>query len=239
MGWTLQLCGASANSHSLLGPREGCDVGGFCFRTSCPWPHWQPGTPPLPGLQVQPQQSSRLKKTASSPNRSPVPTWWEGCLGSQHSAAEREKKEEVEREVWETQKDSCCSWFWGFSTYKLTWNLWPLAMWILKRVQKELMAQEQLKATTASKTLTDAVARCSLRTAFSENVRVCSANPSEIWFTVSPLSIRTNQARWDALKTNPRIMLSVLLRCAIWKKEEVEGTCKSLNPYSLFYLHWE
>lgn len=43
-------------------------------------------------------------------------------------------------------------------------------MWILKRVQKELMAQEQLEAATAGKTLTDTVACCSLRTAFSESV---------------------------------------------------------------------
>lgn len=39
-----------------------------------------------------------------------------------------------------------------------------------KSVQKELMAQEQLKAATAGRTLTDTVTRCSLRTAFSESV---------------------------------------------------------------------
>lgn len=91
------LFDASASSHSPMGTREGCGAWGCCYHTSPPCPDQPLDTPAPLGLEVAPKHCGPLSETESWPNTSPVPAWWEGCPGSQHSAAGRRGSgEEIE-----------------------------------------------------------------------------------------------------------------------------------------------
>lgn len=81
--------GAPASPRCPLGTRGRGGASGCCFRTSAPCPDHLLSPRPLMELSVAPMHCGPPSETGSWPNGSPVPAWWEGCPGPQHSAAGR------------------------------------------------------------------------------------------------------------------------------------------------------